>query len=85
MNWLCILLGHKHTACKFSHSGIYADDLFCARCKMWSYDYPYEWFEKWGNGFLPDFLGWCRVNVYFPLAYIVRRVEIFIHGDDGPF
>lgn len=69
MHWKCKLFGHKYDGRIKSQSFFVADNYYCCRCRTWSYDFPSQWFDRWGNGIVPDTFShlrglWISVSAY---------------------
>jgi hypothetical protein len=71
MHFICRLFGHKFTK-SIPHGqtmfgvSMFADNRYCCRCHKWSYNFPREWFDLYGNGLI--------VDIYTSVRAVVRDV-----------
>lgn len=88
MNNQCKLFGHKYTKEIESINWFYGDNLYCCRCDMWTYNMPGDWFNKYGNGILPDLFSGVRSRVKDVLGWfgwIVYRIKSKLGYEELPF
>lgn len=85
MHIICKIVGHKFTKRIESFNFFFADNLWCCRCETWSYDFPSEWFNRWGNGIVPNLKGWLRGEVWLPVHSYIRWLIHLIRPGDLPF
>jgi len=81
MHILCKIFGHKVTKTIASKSFIFADNYWCDRCKIWSYDKSEIYYGKWCNGLLPEIKGRIRGYVYLPIrgyiGYFIYKIAFW--------
>ena len=89
MTFLCRVFGHRYTDRIPSRSIFFADNMYCCRCKIWSYDFPDEgWTRRGcskGNGIIPNRLSEIR-SLWITIGALVRRMIYRVGlGPKAPF
>ena len=88
INNLCKLFGHKYTKEIESLNWFYGNNLYCSRCDEWSWNMPGDWFDKYGNGVVIDWLTGIRTffkEVRGWFGWQIYKIKSRLGYDELPF